>query len=150
MRRHFVRRLPRPVRWLWFGIVALIGLELVLLALGLVYGDTLLWSALQLMSITAAPLAVGLLIVIVAGARWGGAAPPPASQDRDGEREAPAPAARPAPASETGAEVVAIQRASQAVIAAARTPEGRAAIRQGARLLRAGRAAMRPPPEKAE
>lgn len=145
-----MRRLPRPVRWLWYGILALIGLELVLLALGLVYGDNLLWSALQLMSITAAPLAVGLLIVVVAGARWGGPAPAPRGQDRDEERKAPAPAAPPAPESETGAEVVAIQRASQAVIAAARTPEGRAAIRQGARLLRAGRAAMRPPPEKTE
>ena len=135
-----MRRLPGPVRWLAFAMLALIGVELVLLALGVMLGGDWLWTALQLTSITAAPLAVGVLILVVAGARWGRATPP-AKQERD----APADAAGPAPAPEPQPEVVAIQRASQAVIAVARTPEGRAAIRQGARLLRAGRAAMRPP-----
>jgi len=142
-----VRRLPKPVRWLWYAILALIGLELVLLALGVELGGDWLSTAFQLTSLTAAPLVIGVLIVVVA-ARSGRAAPP-ARQEREPERAAPVDATGPAPAPETPPDVVAIQRASQAVIAAARTPEGRAAIRQGARLLRAGRAAMRPPPEPA-
>lgn len=143
-----MRRLPGPVRWLWLAMLALVGLELVLLVLGLVVGDTWLWAALQLMSITAAPLALGVLIVVVAAARSGRAAPL-SRRERLEEPDAPMGAARPAPGSESPPEVAAIQRASQAVIALARTPEGKAAIRNGARLLRAGRAAMRPPPERA-
>lgn len=153
-----MRRLPRPVRWMWFGILALIGLEVVLVALGLAFGDLWLAAALQLMSITAAPLALAVLIVVVAGARSSPTAPPPSrpaqvqepEQERAREpeprRDAPA---QPAPDAGPTPEVAAIQRASQAVIAAARTSEGRAAIRQGARLLRAGRAAMRSPSEPA-
>lgn len=156
-----MRRLPRPVRWMWFGILALIGLEVVLVALGLAFGDVWLAAALQLMSITAAPLALAVLIVVVAGARSSRTAPPPSrpaqvqepEQERAREpeprRDAPARPAQPAPDAGPTPEVAAIQRASQVVIAAARTSEGRAAIRQGARLLRAGRAAMRPPSEPA-
>lgn len=143
-----MRRLPGPIRWLWFAILALIGLELVLVALGVELGGDWLSTAFQLTSITAAPLVIGVLIVVVV-ARSGRAAPP-ARQEPEAERAAPMDAARPAPGPETPPDVVAIQRASQAVIAVARTPEGRAAIRQGARLLRAGRAAMRPPPESAQ
>jgi hypothetical protein len=155
-----VKRLPGPVRWLWFGILALIAVELALLALGLARGGFWLASATQLMSLTAAPLAIGVVIVVLAG-RWSGRSAPQPTQRRG---DVPAPSAgpaprpepppvaaqdaRPAPGAGTAPEVAAIQRTSDAVIAMARTPQGRAAIQQGARLLRAGRAAMRPaPPE---
>ncbi len=129
-------------------MLVLIGVEVVLLALGLVLGDAWLWAGLQLMSITAAPLALGVLIVVVAGARSGRAAPP-SRQEQQEERDAPMDDPRPAPGPEAPPEVAAIQRASQAVIAVVRTPEGGAAIRYGAGRPGAGRAAMRPPPGRA-
>ena len=89
----------------------------------------------QLSSVTAAPLAVGLLVVFVATARTGRAGP---AREEAGE---------PQPGPETeGPEVAAIQRTGQALIALARTPQGRSAIGTTARLVKAGRAALRPPP----
>jgi hypothetical protein len=132
VRRSFLRRLPRPVRWLWYAILGLLAAELVLLALGVAVGRPWLQIALQLSSILVGPAALGILIVVAVGV-WANRAPAPSDQE---------PRALPGP--DVPPEVAAVRATSQAVIALARTPEGKRAIRQGARLLRAVRAATRP------
>jgi len=136
--RGFLRRLPRPVRWLWFAILAVIGLECVGVALGFVLGPDWWYAASQVGSLLAAPLAVGLLVVFGTNAWVGRKASSPAGGGSD-EEHPPAP---PVPL-----EVAAGRRAGEAVSAFARTREGQATIRQTARLVRAFRAATRPEPE---
>jgi hypothetical protein len=137
VRRGFVRRLPRPIRWLWYAILAVIAAELAGLALGLVRGDAWLWAAMQMSSILVGPLALGLLVVAIAGIR----------ANRGAVRaEVGAQPARPAPSPPVAPELAAARLTSQAVIALARSREGKVAIRQTARLLRAVRAAAQPPP----
>jgi hypothetical protein len=140
VRRRFLRRLPRPVRWLWFGIIGVVAAELALLALGVVLGDAWLGPALQLSSLLVGPLAVGLVIVLVA-ARWTGRERPPSEVERE-------PAS--APTQQVPLEELAGRRAGEAVSALARSREGKAAIRQAARLARAVRAAARPEPDEGE
>jgi len=137
VRRGFLRRLPRPVRWLWFAILAVIGLECAGVALGFVLGPDWWYAAGQLGSILAAPLAVGLLVVFGTSAWVGRKASSPADGGSD-EAHPPAP--------QVPIEVAAGRRAGEAVSAFARTREGQATIRQTARLVRAFRAATRPEP----
>lgn len=130
--RRFLRRLPRAIRWLWFAIVAVVAAELALLGLGLWLGGDWLWAGMQLASILAGPLAVGLVVVLgVAYLR------PPRQRAKPSEPSEP-PAQ---PDGEAG------RRAGQAVLALARSREGRVAIRRAARLVRAVQAATRPPPD---
>jgi hypothetical protein len=142
VRRRFLRRLPRPVRWLWFAILAVLAAELAALGLGLALGDAWLGPALQLSSLLVGPLAVGLLIVLVA-ARWTARdSRPPAEAGPPRSEQPPAP--RPGPG--VPVEVQVGRRAGEAVSALARSREGKAAIRQAARLARAVRAAAQPEP----
>ena len=138
-KRGFVRRLPRPVRWLWFAILAVLALEAALVVLGVVLGQEGLWTAaLQLASLTAAPVAIGLLVVGVC-VSWARRGPSPSEA---GDLQP----ARPA-SPEVPIEVVAGRRAGEAVASLARTEQGKVAIQRGARLFRAVRAAARPAPE---
>jgi hypothetical protein len=142
MRQGFLRRLPRPVRWLWFAILAVAALECAALALGIVLGGAWLSTAFQLSSLLAVPMALGLLVV-VATSRWTGRRPSPPDRGRS-EDEQPAPGP---PSSSVPLEVAAGRRAGQAAAALARSREGKAAIRQTARFVRAVRAAAQPAPE---
>jgi len=135
VRRHLVRRLPRPIRWLWYATLAVLAVELAGLALGLVRGDAWLGAAMQMSSILVGPLALALGIVCAAG-MWVNRKPA-----RPGGEALTAP-----PSPPVAPEVAAARRASEAVIALARSREGKVAIRQTARLLRAVRAAAQPPP----
>lgn len=141
MKRGFLRRLPRPVRWLWFAILAAVGLLCVGVALGFVLGGAWLWASLQLSSILAAPLALGLLVVAAASA-WAGSRPSPPDGGRPDDRQPnPAP-----PSSAEPVEVAAGRLAGEAVTALGRSRGGKVAIAQTARLVRAVRAAAQPPP----
>lgn len=138
MRRLLLRRLPPPVRWLWYAILAVVVLECVIAALGLVYGEAWWWAAGQLASLLAAPVTLGLLVVAAASAWVGRRAARPADGRSDGE---PHPQA--AAGTEVPIEVVVGRRAGQAVAALARSREGKEAIRRTARLVSAVRAATR-------
>jgi hypothetical protein len=139
VKRGFLRRLPRPVRWLWFAILVVLGLECVGVALGFVLGDAWLWAALQLSSILAGPLALGLLVVAGVSA-WAGHRPSPPDGGRPDDRQPqPAPPSSPEPV-----EVAAGRRAGEAVTSLARSRGGKVAIAQTARLVRAVRAAAQP------
>jgi len=133
------------VRWLWFGILAVVGLDCAAVALAFVFGGDWYSTAVQLSSILAGPLAVGLLVVFVtASVRSKREPPAPAATPPDAER----PPARSAD-SQVPLEVAAGRAAGQAVAALARRPEGQAAIRQTARFVRAIRAAAQAPPASA-
>src|SRR5215472_10702333 len=64
VRRGILRRLPRPVRWLWFAILGVVAAECVGIALGVVLGGAWFWTAIQLSSILVGPVALGLLVVV--------------------------------------------------------------------------------------
>lgn len=159
MRRAFVRRLPKPVRWLWYSILAVIVAELVALAVGIVVGDAWLFGALEMASLLAAPLGVGLLIVMVCAAfvkREPDKAEPASARAEPARAPAERPAApapsSPEPAGRRGVapEVAAGRAAGQAVAALRRSREGQAAIKTTSSLLRAVRAAAQAPPQSAE
>jgi hypothetical protein len=142
VRGSFLRRLPRPVRWLWFAILAVLGLECAALALGFVLGGAWLWTALQLSYVLAGPLALGLLVIAGVSA-WTGyrRSPPGGGRPDDGQ-----PPQMAQPGSPEPVEVVAGRRAGEAVTALARSRGGKVAIAQTARLVRAVRAAAQPAP----
>lgn len=142
VRRGFLRRLPRPVRWLWFTILAVVAAECAGIALGLVFGGDVFSTALQMSSILAGPLALGLLVVVVAGLR--SSREPRAANYGQPDAE---PQGRQSPNPQEPLEVAVGRAAGRAVTALARSREGKAAIRQTARLVRAFRAAAQPPPE---
>jgi type VI protein secretion system component VasK len=143
MRRGFFGRLPRPIRWLWLAILAAVALQSAALALGLVLGGDWWWAALQLSSVLAGPLVLGLLVAAAAGAWVGRRAQPPSEGGRSPDREAP----RTEPSSSAVPLEEAVgRRAGEAVAALTRSRQGKAAIRQTARLVRAVRAAAQPPP----
>jgi hypothetical protein len=139
VRRGFLGRLPRPVRWLWFAILAVIGLECVGLALGFVFGEAWWWAAGQMGSFLAAPLALGLLLVAGTSA-WVGRKTSPPEGGRSDEKHLQSVL----PGPQVPLEVAAGRRAGEAVAALARSREGKEAIRQTAKLVRAVRAATRP------
>jgi hypothetical protein len=148
MRRVFLARLPRPLRWLWLAVLAGVVVECATLALGWVLGGEWWLAALQLSSALAGPLVLALLVAVAAG-RWvgRGAQPPPSS----GRSADPEPRPREQPRTEPSSsaaplEVAVGRRAGEAVATMARSREGRAAIRQTARLVRSIRAAASPPP----
>jgi type VI protein secretion system component VasK len=147
MRRGFFGWLPRPARWLWFAILAVIAVECAVLALGVVLGGEWWWAALQLSSVLTGPLVLGLLVVVAAGAWAGRRARPPSEADERSDAEQPrTEPSRPS----VPVEVAVGRRAGEAVAAVARSREGKAAIRQTARLVRAVRAAAQPPPASDE
>jgi hypothetical protein len=149
MRLALFRRLPRPLRWLWLAVLAAIALECAALALGVVLGGDWWLPAQMLSSALGGPLLLALLIAAAATA-WVGRraqAPPPSAGGRSPDPERP----RPEPSSPAVPVEVAVgRRAGEAVAAMARSREGKAAIRQTARLARAIRAAAQPPPESDE
>jgi hypothetical protein len=147
MRRALLKRLPRPVRWLCYLILLVLAAELAALAVGVVLGDVWLRSALEVASILAAPLALGLVVVVGCATfvsrepSTPGQAPEPA--ERAGE---PGPAAiRAVPP-----EIAAGRAAGRAVAALKRSREGKVAVQRTTALMRAVRAAAQAPREPAD
>jgi hypothetical protein len=150
--RRFFRRLPRPVKRLWYAILVVTGVELALLVGTLFLAPGSSWLPLEIFSVSAWPIGIGLLLVLAVGSftsrRPEAAAGPAPAQPR--EPDQPAERARPAQRQEGGYEVVAARQAARLLAGAARRPEGQAALRRTGRLVRAMRAAARPPDGEAE
>jgi hypothetical protein len=143
--RGFFRRLPRKVRLLWYAIVAVTALELALVIGTLIFWPGWGWLALQLFSLSLWPVGVGVGIVLVVGSITNrgshpAAVPAAPSQPAAGSAATAQPRRQP----EEGYEVAAARGAAQLLAGAARTPQGKAALRRTARLARAVRAAATP------
>ena len=150
--RRFFRRLPRPVKRLCYAILVVTGVELALLVGTLFLAPGSSWLPLEIFSVSAWPIGIGLLLVLAVGSftsrRPEAAAGPAPAHPR--EPDQPAERARPVQREEGGYEVVAARQAARLVAGAARRPEGQAALRRTGRLVRAMRAAARPPDGEAE
>ncbi|HEY4867011.1 MAG TPA: hypothetical protein VIK45_16010 [Candidatus Dormibacteraeota bacterium] len=150
--RRFFRRLPRPVKRLWYAILVVTGVELALLAGTLFLAPGWSWLPLEIFSVSAWPIGIGLLLVLAVGSftsrRPEAAAGPAPAQPR--EPDQPAERARPAQREEGGYEVMAARQAARLLAGAVRRPQGQAALRRTGRLVRAMRAAARPPDGEAE
>jgi hypothetical protein len=153
--RRFFRRLPRPVKRLWYAILVVTAVELALLLGALFLAPSWAWLPLEIFSVSAWPIGIGLLLVLAVGsftsrrpeAAAGSETPAEAGPARSGKPDQPAERTRPAPQQEGGYEVVAARQAARLLAGAARRPEGQAALRRTGRLVRAMRAAARPPEE---
>jgi type VI protein secretion system component VasK len=147
--RVFFARLPRPLRWLWLAVLAGVVLECATVVLGLLLGGEWSVAALQLAAALAGPLLLGLLLA-VAAVRWVGRRAQPPTEGRRPEPRRTEQSRTEPPSSAAPVEVAVGRRAGEAVAAMARSSEGKAAIRQTARLLRSIRAAASPPASSAE
>jgi type VI protein secretion system component VasK len=148
VRRAFFGRLPRPLRWLWLAVLVGVVLECATVALGLVVGGDWSSAVLQLSWALAGPLLLGLLVAVAASRFVLRRAQPPAEGRRPADpepRRTEQPRTEPSSSAASPEEAVG-RRAGEAVAAMARSAEGRAAIRQTARLVRSIRAAASPPP----
>jgi hypothetical protein len=128
------------VRRLWWAIVIVTALELAFLVGTLVLAPSWIWLSLEIFSVSAWPLGIGLLVVLAVGsfsARRGQSPPGPSREPSQGSAEPPR--------QEDGVEVVAARHAARLLAEAARRPQGQAALRRTSRLVRAVRAAARPP-----
>ena len=126
----FFRGLPRWARRLWYAILAVLALEIAFFVFTLVWAPGWVWLSSEVFSLSAWPLGLGVLLVVVVGsvsARWRPRRPP-----------------------EGGYEVAAARGAARLLTDAARHPQGQAAIRRTARLARAVRAASRPAQEEGD
>ena len=137
----FFRGLPRWARRLWYAILAVTALEVAFFVLTLFWAPGWIWLSSEIFSLSAWPLGLGVVVVVVVGSvssRWRGALPRPA-------REEPS-----RPRGEAGYEIDAARGAARLLAEAARRPQGQAAIRRTARLARAVRAASRPAGEQGD
>jgi hypothetical protein len=143
----FFRQLPRWARRLWYAILLVTAIELTLFIVALVWAPGWIWLASEVFSLSAWPLGIGVVVVVVVGtfSRRRSAAAPAPPPSAPAER-APGPERSSAkPAREGGYEIAAARGAARLLAEAARRPEGKAAVRRTARLVRAVRAAATPP-----
>jgi hypothetical protein len=146
----FFRQLPRWARRLWYAILLVTAVELALFIVALVWAPGWIWLASEMFSLSAWPLGVGVVVVVVVGTfskrRAAAAAVAASSPPSAPQQPAPGPE-RPSakPAGDGGYEIAAARGAARLLAQAARRPEGKAAVRRTARLVRAVRAAATPP-----
>ena len=128
------------VRRLWWAIVIVTAVELAFLVGTLVLAPGWTWLPLEIFSVSALPLGIGLLLVLAVGSFTGRR---PESNPRKADesvRDQPE-----SPRQADGVEIVAARQAARLLGEAARRPQGQAALRRTGRLVRAMRAAARPP-----
>ena len=121
------------VRRLWWSIVVVTALELALLVGTVLLAPAWLWLPLEIFSVSAWPLGIGLLVVLAVGMFKSRRSEPAGPQK-----------------GEEGVEIVAARQAARLLAEAARRPQGQAALRRTGRLVRAVRAAARPPEGEGE
>jgi hypothetical protein len=141
--RQFFKRLPRVVRRLWWAIVIVTAVELAFLVGTLVLAPSWTWLPLEIFSVSAWPLGIGLLLVLGVGSFT--ARRPEATRPHSAAPAESRPETARSPGQEDGVEVVAARHAARLLAEAARRPQGQAALRRTGRLVRAMRAAARPP-----
>jgi len=127
------------VRRLWWAIVIVTAVELAFLVGTLVLAPGWTWLPLEIFSVSAWPLGIGLLLVLAVGSFTGRR---PESNPRKADepvRDQPE-----SPRQADGVEIVAARQAARLLGEAARRPQGQAALRRTGRLVRAVRAATRP------
>jgi hypothetical protein len=131
--------------------VIVTAVELAFLVGTLVLAPSWTWLPLEIFSVSAWPLGIGLLLVLAVGS-FTSRRPEATRRQSAAPAESP-PGAAPetmqggarSPGKEDGVEVVAARHAARLLAEAARRPQGQAALRRTGRLVRAMRAAARPP-----
>jgi hypothetical protein len=147
----FFRQLPGWAKRLWYAILLITAVELTLLIVTLVWAPGWIWLTSEIFSLSAWPLGIGVLVVVAVGTfsrRWSAAPNPKPAAAPEQAPASEAPAAR--PGREGGYEIAAARGAARLLAEAARRPEGKAAVRRTARIVRAVRAAATPPEGEGE
>ena len=156
MRRKRFRSLPRWVRRLWLVIFAVACLDVALVATALAVPGDWTWLALQFVGLSVVPLALGTLLALLAGSvttQWQRGRE--ASAPKEESSPTPSGAARHLPheggggvAETPGAsyEIVVARGAARLFARAARSREGKAAVRAAAKLVDRVQAAARESP----
>lgn len=133
MRRGFFRRLPQPIRRLWYLIVVIAFAEVLLLAAAIRAGGEWPGIAWQFCSLSIGPLSVGALVVLVVGIVANRQGRSPGRRSHSERSEVPY-------------EIAFARGTTKLVRSAIRSSEGKAVIRLAARLTVATQAAMRHTP----
>jgi hypothetical protein len=128
------------VRRLWWAIVIVTAVELAFLVGTLVLAPSWTWLPLEIFSVSAWPLGIGLLGVLAVGSFTGRRPESGRPKADEPVRDQPQ-----SPGQADGVEIVAARQAARLLAEAARRPQGQAAMRRTGRLVRAVRAAARPP-----